>query len=84
MCIVGNFNGRIGYQQDFDDKIDFVPEKTSVESIKNSFGNYFLDFNKDAKLCVLNGRGDVQYDNFTYVSKSGRSVVDYIAVPYTD
>ena len=35
-------------------------------------------------MCVLNGRGDKSHDNFTYVSTLGRSVVDYVCVPYGD
>ncbi|CAG2190911.1 HMGCR [Mytilus edulis] len=33
-------------------------------------------------MCVLNGRIDVQKDNFTYISGRGKSVVDYICVPH--
>lgn len=84
LCICGDFNGRIGNQQDFEDKIDFVPIKTGVDDFKNKFGNYLLNFLKDTKLCVLNGRRNACNDNFTYVSTGGKSTVDYMAVPYTD
>ncbi|CAG2254736.1 unnamed protein product [Mytilus edulis] len=84
LFVCGDFNGRIGNLQDFDDKIDFIPEKSSIDDVRNAFGNYFLDFIKDAKLCVLNGRSEKDSDNYTYVSKTGKSVVDYIAVPYAD
>ncbi|CAG2202982.1 unnamed protein product [Mytilus edulis] len=84
LFVCGDFNGRIGNLQDFDDKIDFIPEKSSIDDVRNAFGNYFLDFIKDAKLCVLNGRLEKDSDNYTYVSKTGKSVVDYIAVPYAD
>ncbi|VDI44476.1 Hypothetical predicted protein, partial [Mytilus galloprovincialis] len=84
LFVCDDFNGRIGNLQDFDDNIDFIPEKSSIDDVRNAFGNYFLDFIKDAKLCVLNGRLEKDSDNYTYVSKTGKSVVDYIAVPYAD
>ncbi|CAG2212577.1 unnamed protein product [Mytilus edulis] len=84
VLVCGDFNGRIGDKQDFDDQIDFIPTKYSVDTSKNKFGDYLINFLKDAKYCVLNGRGDQMKDDFTFVSTSGKSVVDYIAVPYTD
>ena len=33
---------------------------------------------------IQNGRGPTENDNFTHVSTSGKSVVDYMIVPYTE
>ena len=41
----------------------------------------FIEFLNDAKLCCLNGRICNDNDNFTSVSRKGRSVVDYICIP---
>jgi hypothetical protein len=51
--------------------------------VSNLHGNALLEFLQEAKMCVLNGRVQPDYDNFTYVSTKGRSVVDYIIVPHS-
>ena len=79
-----DFNARIGDNQDFDDRIDCIPEKQSIDSVKNKFGDFLLDFLSDSNFCVLIGRGDIGKDNYTFVSTAGKSVVDYIAIPYSD
>jgi hypothetical protein len=79
-----DFNARIGDNQDFDDRIDCIPEKQSIDSVKNKFGDFLLDFLSDSNFCVLIGRGDIGNDNYTFVSTAGKSVVDYIAIPYSD
>lgn len=45
-------------------------------------GDYLIEFLKDAKLCVLNGRGNDSDDSYTLVSTTGRSVVNYQIIPY--
>lgn len=37
----------------------------------------------DSKACVLNGRSDKNFDNFTFVSALGKSVVDYMTMFHT-
>ncbi|XP_076072119.1 uncharacterized protein LOC143043825 [Mytilus galloprovincialis] len=59
-----------------------VLPRQPIDETKNAFGDYLLDFLRDAKCCMLNGRGQKNKDNFTYVSPQGRSVVDYMIVPY--
>jgi len=83
-AVCGDFNGRIGDKQDIEDIIDYIPARCCIDTVKNSFGDYFLEFLKDAHLCKLNGRINSEDDNYTFVSPTGKSVVDYIAVPYTD
>ncbi|VDI21972.1 Hypothetical predicted protein [Mytilus galloprovincialis] len=80
--LCGDFNGRSGLQQDFDDTLDMVLPRQPIDETKNAFGDYLLDFLRDAKCCMLNGRGQKNKDNFTYVSPQGMSVVDYMIVPY--
>ena len=44
-------------------------------------GKQFVNFLKDSKLCVLNGRFDAKLDNFTSIGR-GKSVVDYLFCPH--
>ncbi|CAG2187940.1 unnamed protein product [Mytilus edulis] len=44
-----------------------------IDETKNAFGDYLLDFLRDAKCCMLNGRAKNK-DNLMYLQ--GRSVVD--------
>ena len=41
-------------------------------------GTCFLDFLKDNRLSIANGRYGDKSNDFTYISRKGRSVVDYI------
>lgn len=81
--ICGDFNGRVGNLQDFNDSLDYLPKRIPIDETRNAFGDYLLDFLKDSNCCMLNGRGDYSKDNFTFVSPIGKSVVDYMIVPYT-
>lgn len=40
-----------------------------------------IEFLKDSKCCILNGRLSPQNDHFTSVSTKGKAVVDYIVTP---
>ena len=83
MCYLGDFNGRIGDKQDFNSTIDDVTRRHAIDNTTNKYRDYLLDFLTDARCCTLNGRGDINNDNFTSISPhKGRSVVDYIIVPY--
>ena len=72
MYIAGDFNSRIGTLSDVLDQCDVIPLDKSV----NQHGYDFIEFVNDAKLCCLNGRICIDIDNFTSVSRKGRSVVD--------
>ena len=78
----GDINARIGTLKDFTVNVDNIEERHTLDECKNNHGKAFIDFMIDAKVCVLNGRGDDKYDNFTYVSPLGKSVVDYFFVPH--
>ena len=43
-------------------------------------GDLLVEFMVDSGLCMVNGR--VGQNNFTHVSHRGKSVVDYVCVPY--
>ena len=57
LFICGDLICRIGVKQDFDERINDVRKRFSIENMKNKFGDYLIEFLKGAKLCVLNGRG---------------------------
>ena len=83
-CVVmcGDVNGRIGNLKDFVDGLDNIKERNVLDETVNTHGRTFIDFLNDAKMCVLNGRGNPVYENYTFISTLGRSVVDYFFVPH--
>ncbi len=79
----GDINARIGKMLDYEIDIDTnLPARVPIDLIENSHGKQFVDFLKNTKLCVLNGRFNVKLDNFTTVGR-GKSVVDYLFCPHT-
>ena len=52
-----------------------------VDHKSNRFGDSLLEFVNDSNMCIVNGRFDRRYDNYTCISRRGCSVVDYILVP---
>ena len=83
MFYLGDFNGRMGNKDDFNPTIDNVMERHVIDSTANKYGDFLIDFLCDIRCCTLNGRGDINCDNFTSVTpQRGRSVVDYIITPY--
>ena len=58
------------------------PRKVIDITRPNTHGDAFIEFLKDIKLCMLNGRFDPQKDNYTSISNRGRSVVDYVLTPH--
>ncbi len=77
--IVGDMNGRIG-KKDETYSEDNIRNRVVLDNTVNSQGNAFIDCLSDLRFCVLNGRFD--NDDFTCISHKGKSVVDYVAVPY--
>jgi hypothetical protein len=83
LCIVcGDVNGRIGNKKDFIPEIDDLPTRKHIDDNVNQHGNALIEFLLESKMCVINGRGNPNDDNFTYISPRGRSVVDYIMIPH--
>jgi hypothetical protein len=52
-----------------------------IDATENHYGNLLVNFLVDNNVCMLNGRVG-NNDNFTCVSKKGRSVVDYVLIPH--
>ncbi len=73
----GDLNARIGSLCDNEPDIDIpLPNRIPLDDTHNSHGQSFIQFLKDCKMCVLNGRFDPNWDNYTYIAR-GKSVVDY-------
>jgi len=81
MFLAGDFNARIGSLSDVLLGLDDVPKRTCIDQSINQHGHEFIDFLNESKFCVLNGRFSTLGDEFTSISRKGRSVVDYICVP---
>ena len=57
--------------QDTIDSIDDVPQRVAVDNTVNQYGHHLLDFLKDTKLCMLNGRISPCLANFTWLAVEG-------------
>ena len=76
VVICGDLNARCGYEVDLhEDYIGIIPSRQAILEIKNPSGDMLLQFLRDCKLCMVNGRSGK--DNFTCVSPKGRSVLDF-------
>ena len=82
LFLCGDLNSRIGQLKDYNDSIDSIPPRTSLDNVKNMHGEALIEFLRDSKCCVLNGRLCPDKDKYTCVSNKGKSVVDYIIVPH--
>ena len=94
VIIAGDFNGRVSNKIDFiqydanvrsSDSFDYNPDvplpKASVDTVSNSHGTQLLDLCKSTSMKIGNGRlNDGQ--RFTYYSRMGTSVIDYILLNY--
>ena len=79
----GDFNGRVGKAVDIVSGLDEdIPPRIYLDDVKRSHGDVLLEFIKDGRLAILNGRINPTADNFTCVSHRGRSVVDYMLLPH--
>lgn len=81
--ICGDFNCRIADKADGIEGLDNIPPRVALYLVCNSHGDSFLDFLRDSKCCILNGRLNVNDDHFTSVSVRGKAVVDYVVTPHT-
>ena len=79
----GDLNSRTKSDLDFIPDIDgkFVSPRSNPDQLKNSHGNYFLQFLKDNRALICNGRITPDLNDFTFLSTRGRSVPDYIYCP---
>ena len=83
IILAGDTNSRIGSIQDFIPEVDDgVSSRTILDKTKNKHGQEMLNFLVESAMCVCNGRVTPQYDNYTFIHSRGKSVIDYIAVPF--
>ncbi|CAC5383691.1 unnamed protein product [Mytilus coruscus] len=78
--ICGDFNARCGSNTDYIEGVDDIKPRTTIDTTENYNGDLFCEFLSDTNFAMLNGR--IGINDFTYISPRGRSVVDYICVPY--
>lgn len=81
--ICGDFNSRIGDFKDYVEGDDIIT-RTALDTVVNKHGHSLVEFLRDSKCCVLNGRLNPENDNFTSISIRGKAVVDYIMTPHGD
>ena len=77
--ICGDFNSRIADKEDCLVS-DGMPPRIAKDLTLNKHGDTFINFIKDSKCCIVNGRVTPLNDDFTSISPKGKAVVDYIMV----
>jgi hypothetical protein len=75
-------NSRIGQNSDYVEGVDVVRPRNIVDFYENRQGDKFIEFLCDVNFAILNGR--FNDSEFTYITPSGRSVVDYMCLPYEE
>ena len=94
VIIAGDFNGPVSNKLDYIqydsnvrniDSFDYKPDvplsRASVDKVSNSQGTQLLDMCKSTSMKIGNGRLD-DGQCFTYYSRNGTSVIDYILLKY--
>ncbi|MES9885080.1 MAG: endonuclease/exonuclease/phosphatase family protein, partial [Sedimenticola sp.] len=97
--VTGDFNGRVGHRLDYiahdalnsaTDNVLYIPDvpldRVSQDSVTNAHGNSLLDLCKATSLRIANGRlgADKHNGAYTYFSRNGSSVIDYLLLNYND
>ena len=78
----GDLNSRTREEFDYIADLDYnTLPRTNPDLDKNSHGEYFLQFLKDNRALICNGRVTPELNDFTFLSPRGRSVPDYIYCP---
>ena len=80
--VAGDFNVRNGNRLDFIERMDLHNKCHVLDKTINSYCDSFLEFIKDIKMCIVNGRVTPEFDNFTCFNRNGCSIVDYIITDY--
>ena len=80
--VAGDFNARIGNRLDFIEHMDLLKKRHVLDKTINSYCDSFLEFIKDIKMCIVNGRVTPEFDNYTCFNRNGCSIVDYIITDY--
>ena len=67
---------------DIEEVADSVPKRVILDAASpNTHGKELIEFVRDVRMVVLNGRGSSNNDSFTFISTNGSSVVDYCLIP---
>ena len=82
--ICGDFNSRCGDLEDFISGIDNIPHRNVKDFKTNMYGSLLVNFLVNTNMCMLNGRFDEAFNDFTSISTKGSSVVDYCLVSHHD
>ena len=79
--IAGDLNARVGNRCDIIESLDDIRKRKSIDEVLNQHGHSLLEFMKESRLCILNGRFDPSKDGYTSISTKGTAVVDYLLSP---
>ena len=80
IILMGDYNARCGQNSDYIEGVDTVPPRDILDETENHHGDSLISFLTDVNFCMLNGR--FRDREWTHVSPVGKSVVDYMCVPY--
>ena len=80
IILMGDYNARCGQNSDYIEGVDTVPPRDILDETENHHGDNLISFLTDVNFCMLNGR--FRDREWTHVSPVGKSVVDYMCVPY--
>ena len=69
--VSGDFNSRVGNLDDYLKEIDDVPLRVALDEYVNKHGESLIEFLRDSKMCLINGRICPLDDNYTSVSIKG-------------
>ncbi|MES9880570.1 MAG: endonuclease/exonuclease/phosphatase family protein, partial [Sedimenticola sp.] len=83
IMICGDFNSRVGDNDDFIVGVDDFSQRQVVDFNTNAYGDILIEFLINSNFCILNGRQSSK-DDFTSVSTKGKAVVDYCLVSQSD
>ena len=59
-----------------------MPNRKVLDQVVNCHGQCLIEFLQESAMCLLNGRLNVQHDDYTLSATRGKSVVDYIMVTH--
>lgn len=88
IVIIGDFNARIGAEQDVATGFEYYmgsvrKERRSRDIVVNAKGRKFMEFVNDMGMIVLNGRMNGDLDGeLTFLGNMGESVIDYACVTW--
>ena len=63
VLVCGDLNARTGDKLDYISDVDTIPIRKSLETTYNKHGELLIEFMKDARICMLNGRFDETKNN---------------------